>query len=224
MINVMKSRRLRAGLATLSLATVLAGVVPAGSASAAAATKCTASQARVGKLRFNYERGTVQICDRVGNAYRWRKASPEEAREPYLGYLLPMRTTDYVLVDESVTSSLVVDLAGLIGNSRGGSIFAGFVALGLVSDNSLEDIDALMVVLPFTRAGRSAVDPDAILDDLDGEYVTIAGKDAKLSGDGDLATITYIGPTGMVLLTGDPANADNFVAAATDYLTANGGI
>jgi hypothetical protein len=187
-------------------------------------TKCTASQARAGKLRFNYLKGTIQICDRVGNAYRWRKATPEEAREPYLGYLLPMRNTEYVLLDEIVTSRFVVDLAGLIGNSRGGSIFAGFVALGLSSNNSLEDTDALMVVLPFTRAGRAFVDPDEVLDDLDGEYVTIAGKTAKLETDGDTATITYVGPTGMVLLVGEPANADNFVAAGTDYLTANGGI
>jgi hypothetical protein len=210
--------------AATTLAAVLVGVMPSAPASAAATTKCTASQARVGKLRFNYERGTVQICARVGNAYRWRKASPAEAREPYLGYLLPMANTDYILVDESVTSELVVELAGLIGNSRGGSLFAGFVALGLRTTRSPEDIDALMVVLPFTRAGRAEVDPVALLDDLSGEYVTVAGKTAKLTVDRDLATVTYIGPTGMVLFVGDVANVDNFEAAAIAYLSANAGI
>jgi hypothetical protein len=223
MLKSVVLRRLAVGMVAAS--TLGAGLlVPVSGASAAAATKCTVAQARAQKLRFNYENGTIQICARVGNAYRWRKASNAEAQRPYRGFLLPMANSIYVPVVEEVTSAFVVELAGLLGNSRDGSLFAGFVTAGISHNASVEEIDALLIVLPFTAAGRAVADPVELLDAIDGEQVLLAGKTVKLSADGETATITYVGPTGMVLFVGDVANADSFVDASDDYLRANAGI
>jgi hypothetical protein len=223
MLKSVLLRRFAVGLVAVS--TLGTGVLlPAGTATAAAVTKCTAAQARAQKLRFNYQNGTIQICARVGNAYRWRKATTAEAQRPYRGFLLPMANSIYVPVVEEVTSAFVVELAGLLGNSRDGSLFAGFVTTGISHNASVEDLDALLVVLPFTAAGRAVVDPVELLDEIDGEQLLLGGKTVKVSSDGDTGTITYIGATGMVLFVGDVANADSFVDAAEDYLLANGGI
>jgi hypothetical protein len=211
-------------VAAVGFVTLALGVPMAPTASAAKiATTCKAAEAKTGRLRFNYVNGTIQVCAKSGKAYKWRAATTTEAQKPYRAYLQPMASSSYIPIPESVTGDLVVGFAGLFGSSEDGAAFAGFVTSGLKQTGSPESLDALLIVLPFSKLGRATADIAALRAEGGGTPAVIAGKEVSVENDGDSQTVVYIGPTAMVFIVGDAADTTHFPVVVSDWLTAHPG-
>jgi hypothetical protein len=190
----------------------------------AATTTCSAAAARKAQLRFNYQNGSIQICARQGSKYRWRVASAAEAQRPYVGYLRPLPTTEYLNVSPELAGDFVREFSGLFRDQDVNALFAGFVAVGLKSTASSNDYDSIGVIFPYSRLGRSVIGGTDPTELNDGNVVTLAGRPVGYDNDGSTAYYTYVGQTAIVQFIGDPNDAVFLPNIVTEWLNAHGNV
>ncbi len=217
--------RLRlAAVTSVLLAATALPIVHVSPAQAAPATTCSAAAARKAQLRFNYQKGSIQICAKVGNKYRWRTATAAEAQRPYLGYLRPLPTSTYLNVSPELSGDLVQQFASLFQDQDVNALFAGFVAVGVKSNASSNEFDSIAIIFPYSRLGRAAIggtDPSELND---GSTVTLAGRPVGYETDGDIGSYTYVGQTAIVQFIGDGADGVFLPNIVTEWLTAHGNV
>ena len=219
--SVAMRRRLFA--ATLVAATVAVGV-PTSPASAASSTICKASDAKAQRLRFNYLKGSIQICAKVGSSYKWRTATAAEAQRPYIGYLRPLPTSTYLNVSPELAGQYVADFADIFSDRDVNSLFAGFVAIGIKANASPYQFDSVAVIFPYSKLGRALIggtDPASLNE---GSTTTIAGRPVSYRTDGTIATYTYVGQTAIVQFEGDGADQVYLPNIVAEWLNAHGAV
>ena len=216
-------RQIIIGAVTLVAATIgvpLGAVGAAGAATApssttvpkAVASSCAATNR--GQLRFDLARGVVQICDRAGKAYAYRLATSVEARRPYARYFQPLVGASYVEIAPATSSQVVRSVAGLFRTQDMRGLFAGFASSGLRATSTATGVDALMVVMPYTKNSKKVI--DAAKAQAGEATATISGKTLVVTP----GAFVYYGSTSVVLFA-QVSTADLAKAAIGAWLGAH---
>jgi hypothetical protein len=138
--------------------------------------------------------------------------------------LRALPTSTYLDVSPQLTGEFVRQFADLFRDKDVNQLFAGFVAVGIKSNDSASDYDSIAIIFPYSKLGRTVIGGTDPAELNDGATETLAGRPVAYETDGSLGSYTYIGQTAIVQFLGDGADTTYLPVIVTEWLNAHGAV